>query len=180
MSISPRPLLCPWPFDLILSEWPFVVGTGQFRLYEQWLLRAIISSILIDERTSPRPSITPSTRPAVYASTESWDMSFGIEICCVKGGWFSVNMSTLSASSSFKSIGRSTGDSFRVDWKSTWWRRTHTRLHLLHSSRDRLLVYRICTCIPEYVRIGELESSGVLSLVPRYQPGTSDMWRMRW
>jgi len=31
--------------------------------------------------------------PAVNASTLSCDMSFGIEMCCVNGGWFSVSMS---------------------------------------------------------------------------------------
>jgi hypothetical protein len=46
---------------------------------------------------------------------------------------------------------------------------TYIRLHLLHSSPDRLLVYRKCIYIPEYVRIEVLESSGVLSSVPIYQ-----------
>jgi hypothetical protein len=59
------------------------------------------------------------------------------------------------------------------------WGRTHTRLHLLHSSQDRLLVYRICIYILEYVRIGELESSGVLSLVPIYQRNTSGPIKVR-
>ena len=36
--------------------------------------------------TKSNPSSTPSTRPAVKASHEREDMSFGMEMCWVKGG----------------------------------------------------------------------------------------------
>lgn len=40
-----------------------------------------------------RPSSTPSTIPAEYASQLSCDKSLGTEICCVNGGLFKLNMS---------------------------------------------------------------------------------------
>jgi hypothetical protein len=40
-----------------------------------------------------KPSKTPSTIPAENASQLNWDRSFGIEMCCVNGGLFRVNMS---------------------------------------------------------------------------------------
>lgn len=45
------------------------------------------------EDGTSRPSSTPSTIPAVYASQLSCDMSLGTDINWVNGGWFSVIMS---------------------------------------------------------------------------------------